>query len=111
MAGCKCHAASLGRPERATERSCLGKTEPRVQPGAVEGGQLEGLSESGDRWSRVRATWQRAAFLTPDAPGFELVSAGEHDGGLAHIPGKVTGFGVRFTLSLVLDENIHETAA
>ena len=27
-------------------------------------------------------------------------------GGLAHVPTEVTGFGVRYTLSLLLDENI-----
>ena len=33
------------------------------------------------------------------------LSAGTHKGGLAHIPSDVTGFGVRFTLSLLLDHH------
>jgi len=32
------------------------------------------------------------------------LSAAEHKGGLAHVPTDVTGFGVRFTLSLLLDQ-------
>lgn len=32
------------------------------------------------------------------------LAAGEHKGGLAHIPTAVTGFGVRFTLHLLLDQ-------
>ncbi|MHB8745325.1 MAG: leucyl aminopeptidase family protein, partial [Gammaproteobacteria bacterium] len=32
------------------------------------------------------------------------LSAGNHKGGLAHIPTDVTGFGVRFTLNLLLDQ-------
>jgi leucyl aminopeptidase len=34
------------------------------------------------------------------------LSAGEHKGGLAHIPTEVTGFGVRFTLDLLLDQGL-----
>jgi leucyl aminopeptidase len=32
------------------------------------------------------------------------LSAGNHKGGLAHIPSDITGFGVRFTLNLLLDQ-------
>lgn len=34
------------------------------------------------------------------------LSAADNEGGLGHIPTKVTGFGVRYTMSLLLDENI-----
>jgi hypothetical protein len=39
------------------------------------------------------------------------LSASDNEGGLAHVPSKVTGFGVRYTLSLMLDEKILESAA
>lgn len=38
------------------------------------------------------------------------LAAAEHKGGLAHIPTAVTGFGVRFTLSLLLDQKIRPGA-
>jgi leucyl aminopeptidase len=52
-----------------------------------------------------------ARFLgrfVPDAVPWVHVdlSAGEHKGGLAHIPTDVTGFGVRFTLDLLLDQGL-----
>jgi len=34
------------------------------------------------------------------------LSASEHKGGLAHIPGEVTGFGVRFSLELLLKQEL-----
>ena len=34
------------------------------------------------------------------------LAASEHKGGLAHVPTEVTGFGVRFSLSLVLDQGL-----
>jgi len=34
------------------------------------------------------------------------LSSGNHKGGLAHIPTDITGFGVRFTLNLLLDQKI-----
>ena len=34
------------------------------------------------------------------------LSAGNHRGGLAHVPTDITGFGIRFTLNLLLDKNI-----
>jgi leucyl aminopeptidase len=41
----------------------------------------------------------------PDWVHVDLAS-GNHKGGLAHVPTDVTGFGVRFTLSLVLDQKV-----
>jgi leucyl aminopeptidase len=52
-----------------------------------------------------------AAFLKkflandPDWVHVDL-SAGNHKGGLAHIPTDITGFGVRFTLNLLLDQGV-----
>ena len=34
------------------------------------------------------------------------LSSSEHKGGLAHVPGNVTGFGVRFSLNLLLDQGL-----
>ena len=44
-------------------------------------------------------------FVPESIPWIHVdLSAGNHKGGLAHIPTDVTGFGVRFTLNLVLDQ-------
>jgi leucyl aminopeptidase len=55
-----------------------------------------------------------ARFLTrfvDDRPWLHIdLSAGNHKGGLAHIPTDITGFGVRFTLNLLLDRGVlHDT--
>ena len=50
-----------------------------------------------------------AEFVENDVPWVHMdFSASDHEGGLGHVPSKVTGFGVRYTMSLVLDENILE---
>ncbi|MFQ5487311.1 MAG: M17 family metallopeptidase [Gammaproteobacteria bacterium] len=42
-----------------------------------------------------------------DTPWIHIdLAAGNHKGGLAHIPTDITGFGIRFTTRLLLDENI-----
>jgi len=52
-----------------------------------------------------------AEFVENDTPWIHMdLSASDNEGGLGHIPTKVTGFGVRYTLSLVLDENILDSA-
>jgi leucyl aminopeptidase len=44
-------------------------------------------------------------FLVNDPDWVHVdLSAGNHKGGLAHIPSDITGFGVRFTLNLLLDQ-------
>ncbi len=49
-------------------------------------------------------------FIENDTPWVHIdLAAGEHDGGLAHVPTKVTGFGVRLTLALLLDEALAGT--
>jgi len=48
-------------------------------------------------------------FIEGDMPWVHIdLSAGNHKGGLAHIPTGITGFGVRFTLNLLLDQKIME---
>ena len=44
-------------------------------------------------------------FIENDVPWVHIdLSAGAHKGGLAHIPTEITGFGVRYTLNLILDQ-------
>lgn len=48
-----------------------------------------------------------AEFVEHDTPWVHVdLAAGNRKGGLAHIPTEVTGFGVRYTLGLLLDEDI-----
>ena len=48
-----------------------------------------------------------AEFIEHDTPWVHIdLAASNHTGGLAHIPTEITGFGVRYTLSLLLDEHI-----
>ena len=54
-----------------------------------------------------------ARFLsrfTGNTPWLHIdLAAGNHKGGLAHIPTDITGFGVRFTLNLLLDKQVLTT--
>jgi leucyl aminopeptidase len=53
-----------------------------------------------------------AEFVENDTPWVHIdLAASDNKGGLAHVPTKVTGFGVRYTLSLLLDEKILEATA
>ena len=46
-------------------------------------------------------------FVAPGIPWVHLdLAAGNHKGGLAHIPTDITGFGVRFTLNLLFDQDV-----
>jgi leucyl aminopeptidase len=46
-------------------------------------------------------------FVDKDAPWIHVdLAASEHKGGLAHVPTETTGFGVRFTLNLLLDQGL-----
>jgi len=48
-----------------------------------------------------------AEFVENDTPWVHVdLAASDSKGGLAHIPSEVTGFGVRYTMSLLLDEKI-----
>ena len=52
-----------------------------------------------------------AEFIEGDVPWVHLdLSASDHKGGLGHVPTDITGFGVRYTMGLVLDEKILEAA-
>ena len=45
-------------------------------------------------------------FVYKDTPWIHIdLSAGSHKSGLAHVPSEVTGFGVRYTLELLLEQN------
>ncbi len=53
-----------------------------------------------------------AEFIENDVPWIHIdLSAGDIEGGLGHIATKITGFGVRYTLSLLLDELLLEPAS
>lgn len=46
-------------------------------------------------------------FVENDTPWVHMdLSAGDNDDGLGHIGSKFTGFGVRYTMSVILDENL-----
>jgi leucyl aminopeptidase len=48
-----------------------------------------------------------AEFVENETPWVHVdLSASNHKGGLAHVPSEVTGFGVRYTMSLILDDEI-----
>lgn len=48
-----------------------------------------------------------AEFVENDTPWVHIdLAASNSKGGLAHIPTEVTGFGVRYTMSLILDDHI-----
>ena len=48
-----------------------------------------------------------AEFVENETPWIHVdLAASNHKGGLGHIPSEVTGFGVRYTLALLLDEDL-----
>jgi leucyl aminopeptidase len=48
-----------------------------------------------------------AEFIENDTPWVHVdLAASNRKGGLAHVPTEITGFGVRYTMSLLLDDNI-----
>ncbi len=50
-------------------------------------------------------------FIEHDVAWLHMdLAASNHKGGLAHIPTEVTGFGVRYTMNLLLDAKLQETA-
>lgn len=61
-------------------------------------------SGSGDH---ILAASFLAEFVENNTPWIHMdLAASNNKGGLAHVPTEVTGFGVRYTMSLLLDENI-----
>ena len=52
-----------------------------------------------------------AEFVEHDTPWIHVdLAASNHKGGLAHVPTEITGFGVRYTMSLLLDDGILQAA-
>jgi len=52
-----------------------------------------------------------AEFIENDTPWIHVdLAASNHKGGLAHVPTEITGFGVRYTMSLILDDHILQAA-
>jgi leucyl aminopeptidase len=50
-------------------------------------------------------------FVEENVPWIHIdLSAGDNESGLGHVPTKATGFGVRYTMSLILDEQLLEPA-
>jgi len=48
-----------------------------------------------------------AEFVENDTPWVHMdLSASDNEGGLGHVGSKFTGFGVRYTMSVILDENL-----
>ncbi len=61
------------------------------------------------RGDHILAASFLAEFVENDTPWVHIdMSAGETEKGLAHIGSKFTGFGVRFTLSAILDANLYK---
>ena len=59
---------------------------------------------SGDH---IHAASFLAEFIENDVPWVHLdLGAGDNEGGLGHVASKFTGFGVRYTMSAILDENL-----
>ena len=57
------------------------------------------------RADHILASRFLSRFVDKDAPWVHVdLAASDHKGGLAHIPTEVTGFGIRFTLNLLLDQ-------
>jgi len=50
-------------------------------------------------------------FVAEEMPWVHMdLSAGDNDDGLAHVGSKFTGFGVRYTMSAILDENLFKAS-
>ncbi len=55
------------------------------------------------------ATRFLSLFVDKKIPWIHIdLSAGHYKGGLGHIASGVTGFGVRYTCNLILDQELHE---
>ncbi|MFI4921537.1 MAG: leucyl aminopeptidase family protein, partial [Gammaproteobacteria bacterium] len=59
------------------------------------------------RADHILASRFLSRFVDKDAPWIHVdLAASDHKGGLAHVSTEVTGFGVRFTLNLLLDQGL-----
>ena len=63
-------------------------------------------SEKGDG-DHILAASFLAEFIENDVPWVHMdLGAGDNKGGLGHVASKFTGFGVRYTMNAILDENL-----
>jgi leucyl aminopeptidase len=59
------------------------------------------------RADHILASRFLSRFVDKDVPWVHIdLAASDHKGGLAHVPTEVTGFGIRFTLNLLLDQGL-----
>ena len=59
------------------------------------------------RADHILASRFLSRFVDKGAPWIHVdLAASDHKGGLAHVPTEITGFGVRFTLNLLLDQGL-----
>ena len=61
-----------------------------------------------DRLLEARAAKRPVVLVTGIDSGLQalIFEDGDNEGGLGHIATKFTGFGVRYTMSAILDENL-----
>ena len=60
----------------------------------------------------IHAATFLAEFVENDTPWVHLdLSAGDNESGLGHVGTKFTGFGVRYTLSAILDSDLLKASA
>ncbi|MHB8405822.1 MAG: M17 family metallopeptidase [Gammaproteobacteria bacterium] len=110
--GAFCNQATLMAPVREAGRA----SGERVWPFPVDADYDEAIeSEVADvkqciiegEADHILAARFLSRFVPKTIPWVHLdLSAAEHKGGLAHIPGNVTGFGVRFSLDLLLNQKL-----
>lgn len=109
--GAFCNRPELDAPVTAAGRA----SGERVWPFPVDADYDEELESSiadvkqcvleSSRGDHILAARFLSRFVDQDAPWVHVdLAASDHKGGLAHIPTEVTGFGVRFTLNLLLDQ-------
>ncbi|HEV2111925.1 MAG TPA: leucyl aminopeptidase family protein [Gammaproteobacteria bacterium] len=109
--GAFCNRPELDAPVTAAGRA----SGERVWPFPVDADYDEELESSiadvkqcvleSGRGDHILAARFLSRFVDQDAPWVHVdLAASDHKGGLAHIPTEVTGFGVRFTLNLLLDQ-------
>lgn len=110
--GAFCNQAALQAPVRAAGQT----SGERVWPFPVDADYDEALqSEVADvkqciiegEADHILAARFLSRFVPATLPWVHIdLSASEHKGGLGHVPGNVTGFGVRFSLNLLLDQGL-----
>ena len=114
--GTRYSGAFTARAELAKAVIAAGKASgERVWPFPVDADYDEDLESSiadtkqcvleTGRGDHILAARFLSRFVPPNCPWIHIdLAASDHKGGLAHVPTEVTGFGVRFTLNLLLDQ-------